>query len=225
MKLSLNTYQQLDAITADPGLSALDKSLFSVCAFYNLTEAQLDAMEPHKVLHMAQTVTKTFSTDIHLRAPTRVSWYKFTYDMSKLTFGQYVELVFFFKSNLVDKAHYVAATVAKTLVEQRHPEKAAYFLKCRADVVLGIAHKVKENFDAFNQQYKFLFRGEGDEDVSAMTEWFNQNFGWTFSAAMVAEHERVTLDEAYELPVTQALNALAYIRAKHKYLKYLSKQR
>lgn len=47
-------------------------------------------------------------------------------------------------------------------------------------------------------------------------EVFQRHYGWTYSAVLVAEHERITLDQAYELPVLQFINDLAYLKMKGK---------
>lgn len=39
-------------------------------------------------------------------------------------------------------------------------------------------------------------------------------YGWTYQATLVAEHERITLDAAYELSLLQCLNDLAYLKSK-----------
>lgn len=51
-----------------------------------------------------------------------------------------------------------------------------------------------------------------------------QQFGWIYNATMVAEHERLTLDETYQLPTIQFLNDLAYLKAKSEHDSYLMKK-
>ncbi len=42
-------------------------------------------------------------------------------------------------------------------------------------------------------------------------------YGWIYQSAIVAEHERVKLDEVYDMPVLQFLHDLAYLNAKQDY--------
>jgi len=46
---------------------------------------------------------------------------------------------------------------------------------------------------------------------------FMRDFGWIYQASLVAEFERVTMEEAYELSTIQFLNDLSYIKAKNEY--------
>ena len=55
--------------------------------------------------------------------------------------------------------------------------------------------------------------GEGDE-TGGSGNTFANNYGWIYSTEQVAELERITLDEAYELPILQFLNDLVYLKAK-----------
>lgn len=72
-----------------------------------------------------------------------------------------------------------------------------------------------------DKNYPILF-GEGaardtDEGSGESIETtFSKHYGWIYSATVVADHERISLDEAFELPVIQFLNALAYMKMKGK---------
>jgi hypothetical protein len=44
-----------------------------------------------------------------------------------------------------------------------------------------------------------------------------EKFGWIYQATIVAEHEKIKLDEVYELPIIQFLNDLSYLKAKNAY--------
>ena len=46
---------------------------------------------------------------------------------------------------------------------------------------------------------------------------FMRDFGWQYSTKVVADHENIKLDEAYELNVIQYLNTLSYLKAKADY--------
>jgi len=55
--------------------------------------------------------------------------------------------------------------------------------------------------------------GEPDQSIERV---FARYYGWIYSATVVADHERISLDAAFELPVLQFLNGLAYIKMKNK---------
>lgn len=72
-----------------------------------------------------------------------------------------------------------------------------------------------------DKSYPVLFGGgverEADEGGSESIETvFAKHYGWIYSATLVADHERITLDQAFELPVRQFLNAMAYCKMKEK---------
>ena len=70
----------------------------------------------------------------------------------------------------------------------------------------------------FNKLYSNLFGLDPNtHNGDAQADGFNKRYGWIYSASQVAEYERITLDEAYGLPVCQAFNDLAYLKAKSSY--------
>ena len=44
-----------------------------------------------------------------------------------------------------------------------------------------------------------------------------RNYGWIYQAKLVAEHEGIILEKAFDLNTLQFLNNLAYIKAKNEY--------
>ena len=42
-----------------------------------------------------------------------------------------------------------------------------------------------------------------------------QQYGWIYQATLLADHERIKLEEVYQLTTITALNGLAYIKSKH----------
>jgi hypothetical protein len=53
---------------------------------------------------------------------------------------------------------------------------------------------------------------------------FVSQYGWQYQVSIIAEHERIPLAQAYELPVIQFLNGLAYLKAKNAHEDYLRKK-
>jgi hypothetical protein len=46
---------------------------------------------------------------------------------------------------------------------------------------------------------------------------FMRDFGWIYQASLVAEFERITMEEVYDIPTIQFLNDLSYLKAKNEY--------
>ena len=61
--------------------------------------------------------------------------------------------------------------------------------------------------------------GEGDNEVSGRGSISNfmRYYGWIYQTSLVAEFERITMEEAYEIPTLQFLNDLAYLKAKSEH--------
>ncbi len=53
----------------------------------------------------------------------------------------------------------------------------------------------------------------GSENIESV---FAKHYGWIYSATVVADHERISLDAAFDLPVMQFLNAMSYMKMKNK---------
>ena len=74
-----------------------------------------------------------------------------------------------------------------------------------------------------DQQYEGLFDigdGETGDDADAGrndVHPFMQQYGWIYQITLVADHERIPLAGAFNLPTIQFLNDLAYLKAKHEH--------
>ncbi len=47
-------------------------------------------------------------------------------------------------------------------------------------------------------------------------ERFSRHYGWVHNTKEVADYKNITLDEAYQLPVTECLNYLSLLKARAK---------
>jgi len=75
--------------------------------------------------------------------------------------------------------------------------------------------------NGIDKRYPILFgerAGKTDEESGSenIESVFAKHYGWIYSATVVADHERISLDAAFELPVFQFLNGLAYMKMKNK---------
>ena len=76
---------------------------------------------------------------------------------------------------------------------------------------------------ALDKSFKGLFDLGDDEDEDEQTSignsvsGFMQRFGWIYQATIVAEHEKIKLEQVYEMMTIQFLNDLSYLKAKAEY--------
>ncbi len=226
MKLTLEKYKAVDAIINDKSLSEIDKTLYCICAVYNYAPEQLDKEDPRKVVMMAAKLEKMFKFKI--TAPAIIGIYKINYDISSITFGQYIELSYFFQFNAIDKANYILASVSKSFIKRSHDKIANYFSNKSIGVISGAMAKIRAGYVALNKEFGALF-GLDDEvhpdanKDSFMTQ-FNNRYGWIYSAEAVATYEKISVEDAYKLPVKRALNDLVYLKAKQRYEYLLTKK-
>lgn len=213
--ISLYKFQQIDGFNNRKDLSDLEKILFSTCVVFDLTEYELDKKGAKVASKLAAKVNTIFLKSFDPKPYTRIGKYAINYDPSTMTFGQYVELMFFLQSP-IQNAHYVLASISSERSTD-HKRKADYFHHQPITKITGSLKLFMERFAAFNAEYNTLFGLDEEVSGDAQNDFFNKRYGWIYSATQVAEHERITLDKAFELPVRQALNDLAFLKAKAKY--------
>lgn len=221
-KITLYKFQQINAIAARKNVSDIDKALFSVCAVHNLTEHQLDNTDLRKAGKLVDRTKRILETPFVLGASSRIGRYWLNYAIGSMTFGQYIELSHYLSApNPVQTIQFVLASIGHRRFRKHksdgHKGRADYFLLQRAELVMGSFTFLRERFMAFNKLYPNFFGLDPDTHGEVQGDTFNRRYGWIYSASQVAEYERITLDEAYGLPVTQAFNDLIYLKAKHKY--------
>ncbi len=225
MKLTLEKFKAIDAISADKSLSEIDRTLYCLCALYDYAPEELDKEDPLKVVKMVAKLEKVFKFKIS--APAIIGIYKINYNISSITFGQYIELSYFFQFNAVDKSNYILASVAKTFIKRSHSKIAAYFSNKPVGAVTGAMGKIKAAYATLNKEFGALFGLDEDVHPEANSDsfksYFNNRYGWIYSAEIVAAYERISVEQAYKLPVKQALNDLVYLKAKQKYEHLLTK--
>jgi hypothetical protein len=59
--------------------------------------------------------------------------------------------------------------------------------------------------------------GNDDERGDADRDPFEEKFGWLIHAERFAEYNRCTLNEAFELPCREFINALTYLQGKSEW--------
>jgi len=214
--ITLQQFQHIDLVNQDQDYDQIEKLLHTACIIYGHTEYTISQLPLKKVQKLIAKTAKLFSTQCPDMPRERIGRYFIDYNMEHLRLGQYVELTHFIQAGPVDNADKILASVAHTPFRKNrssiHGKIADYFLHAPVPDVIGSAKLVIESFGRLNEKYKGLFSGgEG------VTDSFNKYYGWIYSATIVAEHERITLEQAFDLPITQALNDLAYLKSKAEY--------
>lgn len=220
--ISLAQFQQIETVNAKPNIDDIDKVLYTVCILFGLTEYELDNTDPVKAAKLIDKVKVIFSQPLQPKPKKRIGPYRIVYEMDKMRFGQFIELSFFLSNNPLLNAHSAIASVTKNWrgknVTTAHRKKSEYFLTRPITEIAGTIAAITERFAAFLAEYKSLFGLDpvvnGEE---AKEDLFNKRYGWIYAASQIAEYERITLDEAYGLPIRQVFNDLAYLKAKSKY--------
>jgi hypothetical protein len=222
-KISLFKFQQIDLISKRE-ISDLDKTLFTVCIAFDITEFQLDNLPLKKAARFINKVERIFKSKLNAKALKKIGKFLINYDPSKLTFGQYIDLAFFLQQP-TQNCHYSLASIVSKEAET-HKQRAEYFQTLPITKVWGSYSQFLNQFESFNKEYKSLFGI--DEEVSgegAKVNQFNKRYGWIYAAEKVAEYERISVEQTLDLPIRQALNDLAYLKAKGKYESELLKKK
>lgn len=220
--ITLGKYQQIDKIN-NQEQPDIDKVLFSTCVLFDMTEYEMDNTDPKEAVKMMAKMQSIFETPFSPKALTKIGRYVINYDVSKITFGQYIELAFFLqdKTKVTWYAHYIMATISRQWHRKHtakdHRKKANYFLNQPVDKVMGCVNRIIDSFSQFNAEYKGLFGVDKNVSGDVQDEEFIKRYGWIYSATEVAKHEGIKQDDAYALPIRQAFNDLAFIKAKAKY--------
>lgn len=219
--ISLFRFQYIDQTNAMTGIDEIEKVLLITCEIFGLSADQLNSMPIKKVNRRLKGVMKLMSSSPGGKAKKRIGPYIINYEPAEMTLGQFIELRFFLQDH-VNRGHYALASISrqrgKHYETAGHPVRADYFLRQSVVDVMASLKAFIERFDSFIKHHESFF-GLDKEMYAGKTETdrFNKIYGWQYSATEVAEHERITLDQAYSLPIIQALNDLTYIKAKAKY--------
>jgi len=206
-------------------LDEWDMMCVVVCIIHDMTGEELEQKPPEVIANLIDRAGKLFAHPTDDESFDTIGFYRIIYNPSKLTLGQYVEIKFFGQQKIAHAHYYLASITKKIIGKSEHKDRAEFFHKQPVHKVLGSLKRFHEELRKLEAEYGSLYNL--DPEVHAVPtggDKFNLRHGWTFSATKVAEHERITLDEAYKLPIRQALNDLVFIKEKDKYEANLIKQ-
>ena len=192
-----------------------------VCDMFNLSHEKVDNMQPKQFIKYSNKVTKQFKK---LGKKPLVGRLKLETDAKKITLGQFIEVQHFLKQGEIDAMHLVTASIWGS--SKAHDIKADLLLKKHIRYILADYTTFLQSFAELLQGYKGLFESDEvveDDGKMEKPHPFIDQYGWIYSAKEVAQHEGITLDKAFDLPILQAFNALAYLKSEQSYQKYINK--
>lgn len=224
-KITVEHYQYINEIN-ESDMDELDKVLCIITFLANSTEAVINKISLN-TLNRLQKALKKRMEGLTKKGESchRIKGYEFNYDMAKVTLGQYIEVQHFAGQGQIENLHLIAASICKKGNEY-HVTKAEAIHKLPFLKILWNVVKFLEEFKKLNEGYKGLFGVEDTEEdeYKPLTNGFNDKYGWIYSAKKVAEFEGLTLEQAFELPIIQALNDLSYLKALQEYENEISKR-
>ena len=223
--ISVEDYQYINEIN-ESDLSEVDKVLFIMMHLAGSTEAEMNKISVKTFLRLEKQLTKRFEVMKQLgKSVTNIGMFVFNYDIHLVTLGQYIEVQHFAKEGHIKNIHLIAASICKN-GDMNHMQRADNILKLPFLKVLWNVAKFLEEFKQLNDRYKGLFGIEDTEEdeYKPVTNSFNERYGWIYSAKKVAEFEGITLEQAFELPIVQALNDLSYLKALQEYESEINKR-
>lgn len=192
-----------------------------VCDIFNLSHEEVDNMQPKQFIKYSNKVTKQFKK---LGKKPYFGKLKLETDATKITLGQFIEVQHFLKQGEIDAMHLVTASIWGD--SRQHEVKADILLKKHIRLILADYTTFLQSFAELLQSYKGLFESDEvveDEGKMEKPHPFIEQYGWIYSAKQVAQHEGIILDKAFDLPILQAFNALAYLKSEQAYQKYINK--
>lgn len=228
--ISLYKFQKIEAVNQKKEMSDIDKTLFSTCIVFDMTEYQLDNLPINKVNRLAAEMTKIFAIELKPKPQKRIGKYFLSYDISSMRFGQYKELSFYLSNNYIQNAHKIMASISsawrKKNTSDYHTERASFFLAKSIVKIIGCLSLVVEKFAAFNKEYNWLFGLDKDtHDEQAQNDFFNKRYGWFYASEQVAAYRRIELEAVDNMNIREVFNDLAYLKAKTKYEAELFKKK
>jgi len=229
-KISVEMYQYINDIN-DSEMDETEKLLMTLTALTGKTERQMDKLGTSK-LGMLRFTLLVNRLKNRLKVLTKkgkpvksVKGFKFIQDVDQLTFAKYIEIQHFFKLGQIESLHFVAASMCES-EDMSHNIRAARILQLPFLPIFWNVVDMLEQLMSFNKEYKGLLGidEEVDEELVPEQNKFNERYGWIYSAKKVADFEAISLEAAFDLPVRQAFNDLAYLKELNSYEYELNKR-
>jgi hypothetical protein len=224
-KITVEMYQYINEIN-ESEMDKIDKVLFSMAFLVGKSEQEFDKINKYKFAQLQRQFKQRFEQlNMQGKERERIKGLNFNFDIRKVTLGQFIEVQHFYKNNYLNNLHLIAASFS-TCDKLSHVERADKILKMPLLPVLYNVTKFLEVIKKLSDEYSGLFGIEDmeQEDLKPLSNGFNEQYGWIYSAKKVAEFEGIKLDEAYDLPIIQAFNDLSYLKAHQEYEAEINKR-
>jgi hypothetical protein len=229
-------WQQLYDLQSNvESMSEQEMSIKTIAILTNKTEQQIQDMSEKqflKIAHKIKFLQKQFDVKHVDYIYANGKRFKCQYDVKRMPAGRYIETKHF-AASFTENLHRLAATmvipqkrnwlgiwVDQPYDPSSHEEYANDMLTAPITDVLGSVVFFLSSVQALDKSFKGLFDLGDDEDedeqatVGNSVSGFMQRFGWIYQASIVAEHEKIKLEDVYDLMTIQFLNDLSYLKAK-----------
>lgn len=214
-KISLQQFQEIDKYMSRTDLIDKDKTFYSVCVLYGITDYELNQMKIKKVYGMINKLNAILKERMETKPALKIGRYELNYDPASYTLGMFISLSFYISNGWIGHANKILAVI--TGDANATDERAEYYLhQPMTRIMVSLKHLMSE-FKTFILRYKNLFGLDREDAEEISSSSFQKNYGWIYSATKVAEHNRISLDDAMGLNVRIAFNDLAYLKAKDRF--------
>lgn len=159
-------------------------------------------------------------------------YYRINTDAERMVAARYIEVKTFYSNGYVQNMHRIIASFVVPVQRwgfkyrdikydaTKHDKYSDDMLSLPFPIAYALTMHFLNIINTIDKRYPLLFDEKIGDDESdgqmGIEQIFSKYYGWIFSTSQVAEHERITLDAAFELPVLQYLNDLAYLKMKGK---------
>jgi hypothetical protein len=229
--LNVFQYQQLEPILT--GGDIIGNATKIIAIINNDTEA---AVEKYPFKRLSKEIKKMYFLLTEIKGypvkyiRTAKNRYICNYDISQINTARYIETKVFAK-DVIQNLHKLAASMVyplnfgifkKKYNASKHSDYADDIQSAKfLDVYYSVSKFIKVVSD-LDSNFKGLYE-DVDEQMEEQSmrggNRFVEFYGWHYCVKIVAEHEIISLNQAYELPCMQFLNDLSYLKAERDYLK------
>jgi len=213
MNLILKQYQRLQAISKENKDEVIANAKTIEYIFGISTANTLSAEQYY-----------TYISKIKVKRPLFYKRGLFETDAKKLTFGQFIEINEWLKSDIDTVLDKIAASALKE--RTNHKEDSIRCQNMKAYAVLFSVVDLVNSYTNLVQEFDYLFKDddeiEGETEAERLrrlkkTHPFLKVFGWQFTAKETADYNNITVSETYKLNIMTALNNMVYLKSLAKY--------
>lgn len=223
--MKLREYQDLCKLF-DEELDQTTQVAMIISYLYDFTLDEISAMGELKFIKYSNRVSRKLHS---ISKKPLINKIKMVTDAKMITLGQFIEVEHFLKIGKNESLHLIGASIWNDKRDHKH--KADILLSTDVKYVLHQVSKFIESFNDLLNSYKGLFESDIEEieeeemQVSKADKPhpFIDQYGWIYSATQIADHERISLDEAFNLPILQAFNDLSYLKSYQSYQRKMNK--